>query len=98
PLNAARRNPASLGPDVSANREMKIVALHAPAVVAGGQPELRESWILVDVRLAAHRFEQPVQLEMAADVHQQVGAPGEVQEIGAAGAMDRFAFAVNEGR
>src|SRR5581483_5514450 len=82
PVEPGGGNGAGGAADPFSDGEVPVVAVEPGAAVAGGVPELREAGIDVDVGLAPEGAEQARVGQVAADVHEEVGATGDLGQGG----------------
>src|SRR5207244_3196584 len=96
PRNGALGNGTAGATNVLADSEIEIIALEPQAWRARGMPELSKARILVDIHLAPHPPEQWLEAEVSADVDQQVGAGGQVEEVGVTHAVGLPALVIHQ--
>src|SRR5436190_15848605 len=80
PGDAPRRNLAIGRADVFADGEVEIVFSDVKRRVRIGIPELRETWINVDIGLAADAFGEWREREVPAQIHQEVRRLGNLEQ------------------
>src|SRR5687768_7349849 len=98
PRDARGRDRTVWRADVLADSVIQVVPGEAGGGLAGGVPQLSESGIQIDVHLTADRRDELTEVEMTADVYEQVGRARDLEQFVPHGSVHLFARLINECR